>query len=283
MNDDTPPLEEHKNNIFNALIGDSLQKKTDNDSNPDKNENEHEEKAEETINNVETTDSDKNNKEVNQNEIGKEKEKIMNEENNKNTDIKSVDNDLNQNPLNQSIDNLNSINPEQTKDQIEENKSQNNKPDDKIETKMNGEINPSQTNNSSRSQDSSQSSSYYTERSTDLNNSRNTKTQRNNQPPQLQGKLPQIVFHSPDSLTYKALTLQPLPPMNRQTRSSVVLDLSTYIDQCSQEGLIAEANFILEVSESVKKIQTPRKIEMQQLQLKDNLDNCNNEIEAQNA
>lgn len=279
MNGDKKSLEEHSSNIFASLTNNSSQNIPNNESS---NANDQSENKEASAN--ESTDSNKNaNTYINP--------EANNSKQSENAELKSINSNMIERPLNELVNNI--------EDSIAEVKSNNQKKEEakeiegektikeanpntaeKSQEKINDGI-PDQVLKSSDDYQSTDTTRSYSSSKTSSSNP-NDKKKKDNQQPQLQGKLPQIIFHSPDSLTYKALTLQPLPPMNRQTRSSVILDLSSYIDQCTQDGLIAEANFILEVSENVKKIQTPRKIEIQQMQLKDNLDNCNNEIEAQN-
>lgn len=287
MEGETKSLEEHSSNVFSALTSNPTQKTTDIDSSEEDKLSDSNEQSINEINNNKDPDSSENKTDLES----------------QNINLERLDSNMMKESLNNFVVNLEASTGNVKKDDQTETEtkditnnnpteetnsnSTNDNPTDKTNSNLTNDNDPNNLD-STKSLENNQSSLSQTElisqRSYSTSSSyTNTNAKPNNQTPQLQGKLPQIVFHSPDSLTYKALTLQPLPPMNRQTRSSVVLDLSSYIDQCTQEGLIAEANFILEVSESVKKIQTPRKIEIQQMQLKDDLDNCNNEIEAQNS
>lgn len=302
MEGETKSLEEHSSNVFSALASNPTQKNTNEDSSKEDELSNSNEQSNKEINNITDSDSSENktdleSQNINLNRLDSNmmKESLnsfvdnleastgdVKKDDQTKTETKDISsnnpteetnsNSTNDNPTDKTNQNSTNDNPT---DETNSNLANDNIPDNSDSTKLseNNQSSLNQTDQISQRSYSSTTTSSYT----------NSGGKPNNQTPQLQGKLPQIVFHSPDSLTYKALTLQPLPPMNRQTRSSVVLDLSSYIDQCTQQGFIAEANFILEVSESVKKIQTPRKIEIQQMQLKDDLDNCNNEIEAQNS
>lgn len=297
LNDKKPSLENisSNTNICNTLFGNSTSQ-TKNDGNIEVEENKDEkgksQKNDETKEPDHFEDSSKspivqniipaeNNAEIDKKEVESIESKNENVTNNSESGQIGNSNELIQQPLNKFIDSLESS----TKNEMDNNTQtdRDTKIDDKNANSDIGKNSYKSNYSTSYSQSSSASMTPRSTQSKKKTNPNSTKSINNNQPPKLPGKLPQIVFHSPDSLTYKALSLQSLPPMNRETRSSVVVDLSSYIDQCTQEGMIAEANFIQEVSESVKKIPTPRKFEIQQLKLKDDLDNCEHEIEAQTS
>lgn len=99
-------------------------------------------------------------------------------------------------------------------------------------------------------------------------------------PPNLQ----KIVYHSENSLTYKALNGETLPPLTEGMYTSIAHDLRKYIDICSEKGLISEAFYVQVIHDNIKNDKTAQKVqnnkELHSLETK--IKQTNDEIEERN-
>jgi hypothetical protein len=100
--------------------------------------------------------------------------------------------------------------------------------------------------------------------------------------PTLPGELPSVVYHHKDSIVYRTLTLQPLPPTDSVTRAALVVDLRTYVDICSERGLINEASYITDIIEVVKKCPEPTSVNKRLARAREELAWTEAEVAAQN-
>jgi hypothetical protein len=96
------------------------------------------------------------------------------------------------------------------------------------------------------------------------------------------GELARIVYHAPTSLVYRTLALEPVPPMDAQTRASLVLDLKKYIEICSQRGLINEASYVNDVVATVRTVPAPTHFDRRWKQVHDDLAATETEVKLQN-
>ncbi|EAY00641.1 hypothetical protein TVAG_134310 [Trichomonas vaginalis G3] len=96
--------------------------------------------------------------------------------------------------------------------------------------------------------------------------------------------LQKIVYHSENSLTYKALNGEELPPLTEGMYASIAHDLRKYIDICSEKGMISEAFYVQVICDGIKNDKTAQKVQKNKElhSIEQKIKQTNDEIEERN-
>jgi hypothetical protein len=106
-------------------------------------------------------------------------------------------------------------------------------------------------------------------------------TEKKKPEPVLPGQLPSIVFHPRESLVYNTLLLQPIPPLDKSAKSSLIMDLNRYLEMCAQRGLLMEASYICNIVQTVRTVCPPPNVARKIKKMEEDIHHTELEMKAQ--
>lgn len=95
-------------------------------------------------------------------------------------------------------------------------------------------------------------------------------------------ELKKLIYHTPESIVYLALEQKNYPPLTKDQRSSLYIDLNKYVDMCLDNSLINEASYVQEIIKDVGERPLFFSVEHQRKRVIEDMHFAENELDAQN-